>query len=109
MGGLFEHGQQPTRLFQARVNQSVYGLPYPVVMGTAQVQQSILWIGGFQAKKVSSKGGGGKGGGGKSGQYLYSADVVAGLCCGPILGIGDVWSGQSWLGSPTAAEVYTIA
>lgn len=103
--GLFSE-PAPAREFQARVNQSSYGYPYPVVMGTAQVQQCILWVDGFSSKKAPAKGGKG---GGKSGGYLYSADVVAALCCGPIVGIGDVWSGQSWLGSPTASEQYTIA
>jgi hypothetical protein len=115
--GIFGGGgnSTPTRLFETRVNQAVYGLPYPVVMGTAQVQQSILWIDEFDAtqQKAGGKGGsgGGKGGGGKSGGtfYTYTADVVAALCAGPILGIADVWSGQSWLGSPTAAETYTIS
>jgi hypothetical protein len=34
--------------------------------------------------------------------------VVAGLSAGPISGIGDVWTGQSWLPSPNAAENYTV-
>src|ERR1700730_10396783 len=106
---------QPTQLFQTRVNQSVYGLPYPVVMGTAQCQQNLLWGDGFVATQQKSGGkggsGGGKGGGGKSGGtfYTYTADVVAAICNGPIKAIGDVWSGQSWLGNPNAAETYTIA
>ena len=85
-------------------------------MGTAQVQQSLLWLDGFVATQQSSGkggsgGGGGKGGGGKNGgaYYLYTADCVTGLCIGPILGIGDVWTGQSWLGNPNAAESYTIS
>ena len=61
--GIFGGGEQPQREFGVRVNQSIYGLPLPVVMGTAQVQQSILWVDGFTSKQVSSKGGG-KGGGG---------------------------------------------
>ncbi len=104
--GIFGSVQSPAREFQARVNQSVYGFPVPVVLGTGQIQQSILWVDGFSSKKAPAKGG--KGFGGKSGGYIYSADVVAALCAGPILGVGDVWAGQSWLGSPTAAESYTI-
>lgn len=108
--GLFGSGDKPQRYFGARMNQSEYGKAVPVVMGTAQVEQSLFWIDGFSSQKVSAKGGGGggKGGGGKGGQYLYSADVIAALCAGKIQGIGDVWSGQSWLGSPTASEAYTI-
>lgn len=104
--GLFGSSQKPDRLFGVRLNQSQYGYPFPVVMGTAQIQQSILWIDGFSSKKAPSgkKGIGGKGGAG----YIYSADVVAALCCGPISAIGNVWSGQSWLGNPTSSESYTI-
>jgi Putative phage tail protein len=108
MGNIFSgsNNNAPTREFQTRVNQSVYGLPYPVVLGTAQVQQSILSVNGFQAKKAKVGGKGDKGGGTV---YLYTADIVAALCCGPIKGIGDVWTGQAWLGSPVAAETYTIS
>lgn len=103
--GIFGSTNAPERLFGMRVNQSQYGYAFPVVMGTGQVQQSLLWVDGFSSKKSSA---GAKGIFGKSGQYLYSADVVVGLVAGEIVGIGDVWSGQSWLGNPTAAETYTI-
>jgi len=103
----------PQPLFNTKVNQSAYGNPYIWVIGTAPVQQSLLWMDGFASRPAPTKGhnpgAGGKGGGSKSGQYLYSADVVVALCNGPIQGVGDVWAGQSWLGSPKAAEGYTIA
>jgi putative tail protein/Hint domain-containing protein len=105
--GIFGDSQKPQREFNVRVNESCYGYPVITVMGTAQVEQQIYWIDGFQRKTISSKGGGK--GGGKGGEYIYSADVVVGLCNGPILGVGDVWAGQSWLGSPTLAESYTIS
>ena len=109
MGNLMGNNQ-PEKLFGVKVNSSELGHPVTVVMGTAAVNQSIFWIDGFTDQAVSKKaaGGGGKGGG-KSGQYIYSADVVAGLCAGPILGIGDIWTGQSFLGNPTSAETYAIA
>ena len=117
MGDLLGGGSSnaPEKLFGARVNQSILGLVFPWGMGTFQVQQNMLWVDGWVATEQSSGGkggsGGGKGGGGKSGgdYYTYSADVVSGLCIGPVLGIGDAWSSQSWLGSPTAAESYTIS
>src|SRR5258706_148123 len=47
---------------------------------------------------------------GKGGtQYLYSADVMAALCNGAVLAIGDVWSGQSWLSNARTLESYVIA
>lgn len=98
----------PTRINQVQFNQSVLGYPLPVVMGKGKIQQSILWLDGYTSKLINA--GGGKGfGGGKGGtQYVYSADVIAGLCHGPILGVADVWSGQSWLSNSTADETWTI-
>jgi hypothetical protein len=115
MGNVFSSGNNtPEKLYGVKVNSSDLGKPVSWGFGTFKTNQKIFWIDGFKATQVSSGkkggggGGGGKGGGKGSGQYLYSANVVAGLCAGPILGIGDVWSGQSWLGSPKAYESYTI-
>jgi hypothetical protein len=101
-------GNQPEKLWGVKVNSSELGHPVTVVMGTAAVNQSFFWIDGFSSAPLSKQSAGGKGGG-KSGQFLYSADVVAGLCAGPINGIGDMWTGQSWLTNPNAAEAYSIA
>src|SRR5579872_6198169 len=103
----FGQQQKPTRLNQAQINQSAQGYPLPWVMGTARVQQSLLWEDGFGAQTVTIQGG--KGGGKGGTEYLYYVDCIAALCNGPILGIGDVWSGQSWLGLPSLNESYTIA
>lgn len=104
---------QPEKLFGVKVNTSELGHPWTVVMGCAKTNQTLLWIDGFTSASAGGKkggaDGGGKGGGKGSGEYIYSADVIAGLCANTILGIGDVWTGQSWLGSPTASESYTIA
>jgi hypothetical protein len=103
-------GNQPEKLFGVKVNSSELGHPWTVVMGCAKTNQILVWIDGFEANSAGSKktGGGGKGGG-KGGDYIYSADVIAGLCANEILGIGDVWTGQSWLAAPTASAEYTIA
>ena len=103
----FGQQQKPTRLNQAQINQSAQGYPLPWVMGTARVQQSLLWEDGFGAQTVTIQGG--KGGGKGGTEYLYYVDCIAALCNGPILGIGDVWSGQSWLGLPSLNESYTIS
>lgn len=107
MSAIFSSTDKPTKINRVQINQSVSGYPLPVVMGKAKVQQSLLWIDGMSAKAVSQ---GGKGlGGGKGGSsYLYSADVIAALCAGPINGIGDVWAGQSWLSNNNAQESYTV-
>src|ERR1039457_1990221 len=113
MGNMLGGGSsnQPEKLFGVKVNSSELGHPLTWAMGCVKTNQLLFWVDGFTASKQSSKkgGGGGKGGGKGDGSYLYSADVIAGLCAGPISGIGDVWTGQSWLGSPTANESYTIA
>lgn len=112
MSNVFSSGVGGTeKLFGVKVNNSQLGNPVPAAMGTVQVSQNILWIDGFTSQPDGGKkggGGGGKGGGKGDGQYLYSADIIAALCAGPIIGIGDIWTGQSWLGSPNAAETYVI-
>jgi hypothetical protein len=114
MGGILGGGNSnsPEKLFGVKVNSSDLGKPITWVMGCVKTNQKIFWIDGFKATPESSKkggGGGGKGGGKGSGDNLYSANVIAGLSAGPVSGIGDVWTGQSWLGSPKAYESYTIA
>jgi hypothetical protein len=106
MSILFQHSQQPTQINTVRTTQSVLGYAVPVVMGTAQIQQSLVWMDGFVASKEAAQGG--KGGGKGGSFYLYAADVLAALCNGPVLGLGDVWANQSWLGIPTAFETVAI-
>ena len=99
----------PTRINQVRMNQSVLGYALGVLLGKGKIQQAILWTDGFSWTTVSGQTNGSKGTGGKGGsQYSYSADVIAALCNGPIVGVGDVWSGQSWLSNSNTAETWTI-
>lgn len=109
--GLFRRPAGPTRINQVQLNQSNQGYPVPVLMGSGKIQQTLLWLDGFKSKRVSVSGG--KGFGGKNGsQYEYSADLLAGLCDGGdtgVLGIGDVWSGQSWLRNSRSAETYDVS
>jgi hypothetical protein len=79
-------------------------------MGKFRVQQSIIWVDGFESRNAPTSGGKGFGGGKNGLQLLYSADVIAALCDGGsgILGIGDVWSGQSWLRNNVTNESYVI-
>lgn len=108
---IFGFGQPgPTKINRVQINQSVLGYVIPVVMGKGRVQQTILWADGLTSKKVSPDGGKGIGGGKTGTEYAYSADVVAAICNGGgyVLGIDDVWSGQSWLSTETTEESYTI-
>ena len=100
----------PAKLNGVQTNQSVQGFPLAVVMGRGKVQQALLWVDGFASRQVNT-GGGGKGApGGKNSatELRYSADVIAALCSGPIRGIGDVWSAQSWLSNSYRQIEYTI-
>jgi hypothetical protein len=109
MSMLFQRAQGPTRINAVQINQNVLGFCVPVLMGKGKVQQTVIWVDGFSAKKVDASGS--KGFGGKlSNQYTYSADVLAALCDGAtgVVGIGDVWSGQSWLSNTNTSEDYTI-
>ena len=109
MGGANTNNGQTgnQKLYGIATNSSVLGQNLTVVLGTQKVNQLIFWQDGFQANPLSKKQAGGKGGG-KSGQYNYSADVIAGLCSGPVSGIGNIWTGQSFLTKTNAAEQFAI-
>lgn len=100
----------PTQINRVQINQSVLGFVIPVVMGKGRVQQTILWADGFSSKKINPDGGKGIGGGKAGTEYVYSADVIAAICNGGgyVVGLGDVWSGQSWLSTTTTEETYVI-
>jgi hypothetical protein len=99
----------PTKIQTVQINQSNLTYPIPIGWGRFKIQQSILWTDGFTNKKVSASGSKGFGGGKGGTQYVYSANVIAALLGKPVRGIGDVWSGQSWLPNTTATpETYTI-
>src|ERR1035437_9010335 len=96
--GIFGGGgnnQGPGIVSNIRVTQSCQGRCVPVVMGTGRIQQSLLWTDGLINWKMDT--GGKKGGGKGNSQFLYAADVIGGLCNGPVEGIGSVWDGQTWL------------
>jgi hypothetical protein len=79
-----------------RVQTSLNGQPIAIVHGQQRLAGNLIWYGNF---RHSSSGGGGKGavvGGGKGqSETTYSADVIIGLCEGPIALVNTVWSGQA--------------
>ena len=106
MAALFGSGNQaPTRLNAVKITQSCLGLPFPTVLGTGKIQQSLLWLNGFSSVSAPQ---GGKGGG-KSNGYIYSSDAIVALCNGPILAVKDLWSDQSWIANSTQTESTTIS
>jgi hypothetical protein len=78
-----------------RIQTALNGQPVPIMHGRNRVAGNLIWYGGF-AHTGPGKGGGKGGGGGKSPQQTaYSADAIIGICEGPVLDFGTVWSGQS--------------
>ena len=87
--------QAPTTNLQ--VQTSANGNPIPIVYGTIRLAGNLIWYGGFYYTAAPSAGSGKGGvvGGGKGGQssgYNYYASWQFGLCEGPIIGFGSVWS-----------------
>jgi hypothetical protein len=83
-----------------QVQTSTSTLPIPIVWGRNKIAPNILWFANFKAVPGGSgKGVGGKGGlfgGGDAGNsYTYTADLIMGLCEGPIAGIGLLWKDLS--------------
>lgn len=98
MGGLFGRGapnMSGIGPFQGiQVQTSVATVPVPIVYGQQRLSPNLIWYGNFQAHAGSGSGKGGAAGGGGKGapsQTSYSADVIMGLCEGPIDNIAGVW------------------
>jgi hypothetical protein len=103
MGIFGSSNKGPTKLNGVSINQSKQGFAIAALMGQNKIQQSIIWLDGLHSVQASS--GGGKGGGKSGGgNYLYTADVIAALCNGPVSSIASVWSGQTWLSTLTSSE-----
>ena len=87
------------------IQTSSYGKPIAVVYGTTQLAPNLLDYANFTqiahnspaasgGGKSGVTGGGGKGGGGST-TYTYRADLVMGICEGPIDGLGNMWKSQT--------------
>jgi Putative phage tail protein len=70
-------------------------LPVPILFGTNIIAPNIIWYDNFKTIKKEEKQGGKGGGSVTSVSYSYSADVMLGLCEGPINGMGRVWVDKS--------------
>ncbi len=82
------------------IQTSVSTLPIPIVYGQNKIAANVLWYGGFRAVPgAGGKGSGAKGGlfggGSAASSYTYVADLILGLCEGPISGVGWVYKNQS--------------
>lgn len=90
-GGAKNSASQQPVYTGLQIQTSINTLPIPPGWGRFRVSPNILWYANFQ--KHASSQSGGKGGGGSSAQttYTYSADIIMGICEGPISSIGQVW------------------
>ena len=90
-----------------RIQTTSSALPVPIVYGRNILAPNVVWYQNFQAHPQKSGGkGGGKGGGAgsKGTSYTYSADIIMGVCEGPVNSIAAVWQG-----SPTPTSLAALA
>lgn len=83
-----------TKVLEFQVNSATYGLPVPVILGTARISGNVIDWFDFTAIPHTETTRTGKGGGSKTEHttYTYRAAVLLGLAEGPIGGVDRVWS-----------------
>lgn len=92
MSGLFGRKGQSTaveRYTGIQVSTSLIGGVIPLVYGRQRLPFNLLWYGNFTSTGQSSPGKGGGDSGNSS--FNYATAFLAGLCIGPINGVGQVW------------------
>ncbi len=77
-----------------QLQTSTSTLPVAILWGQTKAAANVLWYANFQIHGGSG-GKGGLFGGSPAGSKTYSADLILGLCEGPISGIGEIWRDQS--------------
>lgn len=87
------------RVSSFAVNQSSYGLPLPIVFGTARISGIMLDYDDFTAiAHTTTTHSGGKLGGGVTSsdtKYTYTVAAAIALCEGKCSNVGGVWAGKS--------------
>ena len=81
-------GAAPTRYAGIQVQTSALGVQMPIVWGTARCKCNLVWYNNFKSKAQQAASG--KGGSTVTG-YAYTADLILGLCEGPISAIKTVY------------------
>ena len=98
MSGLLGSGQAPTnspiQYSGLNVGTSQRNMPVPIFRGTRRLSTNAMAFAGFYSQPVNGKSGG-KGGGKATQQNTYYADVLLGLCEGPVDSIQNIWSNGS--------------
>lgn len=105
-----------TKIEALKLQSSAYGVTIPMVLGVQKIAGNLLDYLSFKAVPHTQTQGG-KGGGVKvqNTTYTYQADVIMGLCHGPITEVPRIWRGKKlfaggWGSSQivTASEPYTV-
>ena len=82
-----------TEYYGLQVQGTSAAIPVPIVYGRNILSPNVIWYENFRAHAQGHGGkGGGKGGGGKGGSsqlsWTYTADIIMGVCEGPVSAIG---------------------
>jgi hypothetical protein len=80
-----------------QIQTSTSTLPIPVFWGRTKLSPNLIWTANFRAN--AQKQSAGKGGGSVTG-YTYSADIIMGLCEGPLTTVAQVWKDSLIYASP---------
>ncbi|MGO9743986.1 MAG: phage tail protein [Roseiarcus sp.] len=89
MGFLRDSNQKPDYT-DLQLTTSTWTLPIPIVWGMNKIAGNVI---AYQNFKIKSSGGGKGGLFGAGGATGYTADVIIGICEGPIGSIGQIWRG----------------
>lgn len=98
MGGTTTISNSETRAEALKLQSSAYGATVAVVHGTTRIAGNLVDYGDFRAiANTTTQESGGKGGGVRveNTTYTYTANVIMGLCEGPIGGIKHIWRGKA--------------
>ncbi len=90
------------RVTDLQVSGSAYGQPIPRAWGRGRIAANIIWVRGIKETAITeteTTGGGGKGGASGGGRrqttartrYEYAADILLGVCEGPVTAIYRIW------------------
>src|SRR5262245_12437273 len=80
--------QKGPRLGDLRVGDATYGVPIPILYGTARVSGTMIWTSGIEERSHEESQ---KGGGPTSTTYSYYSSFAIGLCEGPIDSVRKIW------------------
>lgn len=92
---------QNTAYSGLQIQSTSSALPVPIAYGRNTVSPNVIWYNGFGFYEHKS----GKGGGWTA---EYYADIIMGLCEGPISGVGTVWQ-TSTIGNTLAGAGWSLA